>query len=393
MLEDKNWVADKLRAHIGHKIAVVTNGKGNTAENICVKCEDCGEVLISGADCNGTVSEATADAKKVYTRGTRELTEKDFHFDWDAPDYDGEGSVSFYMTMDGDCDKIFGTNVETSANDDYVNVYCTLSSDLSSVEDDIYLIHADGDVEEYYKLSDDEKVVIQRKAMEWMISDLQERITRLREPPTPVDSAPLFMKLSAENMLDDFSDFFDFCNTLKTAYYQCLYISRNRCKDMSGIERDEIRGYQHWIGTSFAASEKKAYSFEELFQKSHDILNEYFNNEKLQTIIKDISRACESLDRSFFNFAGFTKYENELKLPARVEELFNAYANQLAEKSPNVVRMDEKPQEGYWGIAYYDLSDIMLVFRSEDAACSFMHKSGVDVSQFLHFSGNGWHGC
>lgn len=190
MLEEKNWVADKLRAHIGHKIAVVTYGKGDVHEDICVECEDCGEVLISAEDFNEAKDATSTDVQKVYTSGKRELTGGDFHFEWDAPDY-GDDGVVFYMTMDGNCDQIFGTNVETLANPDYINVYCTLSDDLTFVEDDLYLIHADGDVEEYYKLSDAEKVVIQRKAMEWMLKDLQERIAKLQEPTTPPDSCPL----------------------------------------------------------------------------------------------------------------------------------------------------------------------------------------------------------
>ena len=46
----KNYLAKKLLAHVGHDISIVTYGDGETIYDVCVECEDCGEVLVSAED-------------------------------------------------------------------------------------------------------------------------------------------------------------------------------------------------------------------------------------------------------------------------------------------------------------------------------------------------------
>ena len=47
-MNDRHYMFERLRPHIGHKIACV--GYGGLVDNladICIECEDCGCVLIS----------------------------------------------------------------------------------------------------------------------------------------------------------------------------------------------------------------------------------------------------------------------------------------------------------------------------------------------------------
>ena len=44
----RNYMYEKLRPHIGHNISCVAYGKDKEDPvDICIECEDCGEVLIS----------------------------------------------------------------------------------------------------------------------------------------------------------------------------------------------------------------------------------------------------------------------------------------------------------------------------------------------------------
>ena len=42
-----NWIFEKLKYHIGHKITCVAYGGYDNPSDICIECEDCNEVLIS----------------------------------------------------------------------------------------------------------------------------------------------------------------------------------------------------------------------------------------------------------------------------------------------------------------------------------------------------------
>ena len=42
-----NWIFEKLKHHIGHRITCVAYGDYDNPSDICIECEDCNEVLIS----------------------------------------------------------------------------------------------------------------------------------------------------------------------------------------------------------------------------------------------------------------------------------------------------------------------------------------------------------
>ena len=47
-----DWIFEKLKHHIGHKIACVAYGDYNNPSDVCIECEDCNEVLISSESIN-----------------------------------------------------------------------------------------------------------------------------------------------------------------------------------------------------------------------------------------------------------------------------------------------------------------------------------------------------
>ena len=54
-LEERNdtnmtlW--NELKKHRGHKISIVSYGDWNSPEDICLECEDCGEVILDAESC------------------------------------------------------------------------------------------------------------------------------------------------------------------------------------------------------------------------------------------------------------------------------------------------------------------------------------------------------
>lgn len=42
-----NYIFEKLRPHIGHRVVCACYGDTNDPVDICIECEDCWEVLIS----------------------------------------------------------------------------------------------------------------------------------------------------------------------------------------------------------------------------------------------------------------------------------------------------------------------------------------------------------
>lgn len=45
-----NWMKQKLKPHIGHKVVCVAYGHLEDPVDVCIECEDCGCVLVSAED-------------------------------------------------------------------------------------------------------------------------------------------------------------------------------------------------------------------------------------------------------------------------------------------------------------------------------------------------------
>lgn len=107
-----------------------------------------------------TSSERRAPAPEAAAR----LSEKDLSFSDEIMEMDGR--LNFYINTDFDVDEVFGTNVLTSENDDWLNVYANFDMASRQVCDtlNIELHRGDGGEEEHsYTLNTAEKAVLHTK--------------------------------------------------------------------------------------------------------------------------------------------------------------------------------------------------------------------------------------
>lgn len=92
------------------------------------------------------------------------LSEKDLSFSDEIVEMDGQ--LNFYINTDFDVDEVFCTNVLTSENDDWLNVYANFDMEARQVCDtlDIELHRGDGGEEERsYTLNVAEKAMLYTK--------------------------------------------------------------------------------------------------------------------------------------------------------------------------------------------------------------------------------------
>lgn len=105
--------------------------------------------------------QLTDELKPIYLIGARVLREGDISFAEDI--IQNDHLLEFYMEVCFDADKVFGTNVCTTGNDDYLNVYANYDMERGCVADDleVYLMRGDGSEQDYkYRLTDDEKALL-----------------------------------------------------------------------------------------------------------------------------------------------------------------------------------------------------------------------------------------
>lgn len=107
--------------------------------------------------------KALRSSDPAYLTGTDRLSEKDISFAEDVIQDDGR--LNFYMEVVFDPDKVFGTNVCTEDNDDYVNVYANFDLETGKVCEDleVILVQDDADIECRYKLTPEEQEIFRHK--------------------------------------------------------------------------------------------------------------------------------------------------------------------------------------------------------------------------------------
>lgn len=98
-----------------------------------------------------------------YTKGTRPITEGDFYLDENDNPWSCDGWNHYDLIANCNVDEIFGTNVETSENDDFLTISASVSSDLRQIQPvlQVLLQKADGFYGELlYGMSEPEMKVI-----------------------------------------------------------------------------------------------------------------------------------------------------------------------------------------------------------------------------------------
>lgn len=108
--------------------------------------------------------ELTPSSEAMVLTGSRRLSMNEISFQDDMSEC---GSLlNFYVPVTFDPDAVFGTNVATDANDDYLNVYADFDLDVGEVCDALTVIQVcgDGSEETYrYPLTEEDRSILRSK--------------------------------------------------------------------------------------------------------------------------------------------------------------------------------------------------------------------------------------
>ena len=112
--------------------------------------------------------QLTQEVEPGYLSGSRTLRTEDISFSEDIVQNDN--LLEFYMDVSFDADKVFGTNVCTTENDDWLNIYANYDMEARRICDtlEVYLVRGDGGEQDYkYRLTDEEKELLIPKMEEY----------------------------------------------------------------------------------------------------------------------------------------------------------------------------------------------------------------------------------
>lgn len=112
--------------------------------------------------------QLTQSEEPPYLTGSHTLQAGDISFANEI--VQNENLLEFYMEVSFDADKVFGTNVCTTENDDWLNIYANYDMDEQTVCDtlDVYLVLANGDEQVFkYRLSPEEQALLLPKMEEY----------------------------------------------------------------------------------------------------------------------------------------------------------------------------------------------------------------------------------
>lgn len=105
--------------------------------------------------------QLTQEDEPVYLSGSRTLRPEDISFAEDI--IQNDNLLEFYMELSFDADKVFGTHVCTTENDDWLNVYANYDMEARRVCDtlEVYLVRGDGREQDYkYRLTEEEQALL-----------------------------------------------------------------------------------------------------------------------------------------------------------------------------------------------------------------------------------------
>lgn len=112
--------------------------------------------------------QLTQEVEPGYLSGSRTLRSEDISFSEEIMQNDN--LLEFYMDVSFDADKVFGTNVCTDENDDWLNIYANYDMEAHRICDtlEVYLVRGDGGEQDYkYRLTDEEKELLLPKMEEY----------------------------------------------------------------------------------------------------------------------------------------------------------------------------------------------------------------------------------
>lgn len=112
--------------------------------------------------------QLTNEVRSIYLTGARTLRSEDISFAEDI--VQNKNLLEFYMEVCFDADKVFGTHVCTTENDDYLNVYANYDMEKQQVADtlEVYLECGSRGEQDYkYRLTNEEKELLLPKMEEY----------------------------------------------------------------------------------------------------------------------------------------------------------------------------------------------------------------------------------
>lgn len=105
--------------------------------------------------------QLTQEGEPVYLSGSRSLRSEDISFAEDI--IQNDNMLEFYMELSFDADRVFGTHVCTTENDDWLNVYANYDMETRRICDtlEVYLVRGDGSEQDYkYRLTEEEQALL-----------------------------------------------------------------------------------------------------------------------------------------------------------------------------------------------------------------------------------------
>ena len=134
--------------------------------------------------------ELTCDDEVKTLSGSRRLRPEEISFEGEAIEVGSR--LNFYVPVCFDPDEVFGLDVATADNDDYINVYANYDLGSGEVCDHLEVVLYTGDdmIEYVYPITEEEKETIHEKMEAHCLADTQCTLSELRQQYRQEQGAP-----------------------------------------------------------------------------------------------------------------------------------------------------------------------------------------------------------
>lgn len=192
----------------------------------------------------------------------------------------------------------------------------------------------------------------------------------------------------------NFMNFVNFCDSLKTIWYQYQYIIERGSYDGTVVESAKLM--QKVLNDACLFPLEMSIAVLDALLPDIDSNSpgcKTFSPElPLGGIIDSFMEEYSNADIPFYQ--NFGKYWNEVELPACVYLLFCKYMDIL--KPAGFIGVEgmitrDNYHNGCYGISYYDLSDATIVFGSETDARAFADKNPVNPFDMILWKDGAWY--
>ena len=192
-----------------------------------------------------------------------------------------------------------------------------------------------------------------------------------------------------------FAEFLQMLNLLKETYYLCRLVCSDwsLTKDLACVDdtdRDALTNSASQVCSELTnLGSMNANQVMQLIASNRlkdadgvSLFHELELNTKstLGAVFKALQDEASARDDSFYHMMGAGEFWNEVENPAFIETLFNSAGEIMAETIDGLIgteMSDDVLHDDVYGVSFYDVGDLMLVFDSQRAAEHFMTRHGV----------------